>query len=85
MNPPEVKVFGTMWCHQALSALDFLEEHGIYFEWIDIDCSREGEAFVLEVNDGYRSVPTILLKDGSTLTEPTRQELVREFLPRRRS
>lgn len=80
MTKSTIKVLGTTWCYDTHIVLDFFHENGIDYEWIDIDQSDEAEQLVLKINDGYRSVPTILLADGSTMTEPSRQELERYFL-----
>lgn len=80
MNKPEIKVFGTLWCFESQIALEFFEQNDIEFEWIDIDQSPEGDRFVRQVNGGYRSVPTILFGDGSTITEPSRKDLKEIFL-----
>ena len=38
--------------------------------------TRRPLATVLEVNGGYRTVPTILFPDGRVLVEPSRRELL---------
>ena len=80
MSDPTIKVFGTVWCFESQVAVEFFEQNNIDFEWIDIDQSPEGDRFVRQVNRGYRSVPTILFADGSTLTEPSRKDLREIFL-----
>jgi len=42
---------------------------------VDVDEEKSGEIYVLEVNNGFRSVPTIQFTDGSTLTEPSDAQL----------
>ena len=83
MEKTHIKVFGTRWCFETQIAIEFFEENNIEFEWIDIDLSPEGDRFVRQVNRGYRSVPTILLADGTTLTEPSKRDL-RDFFNRER-
>jgi mycoredoxin len=46
---------------------------------VDIEQDDEAAAFVESVNDGYRSVPTLLFPDGSVLVEPTVSELEERF------
>ena len=53
----------------------YLERNSIEYDWIDIDQDHQGELFVMKVNHGMRSVPTILLPDGSILVEPSNEEL----------
>lgn len=42
---------------------------------MDVEQDKEGEAYVLEKNNGKRIIPTIEFRDGSILVEPTNAEL----------
>jgi glutaredoxin-like protein len=64
-------VYGADWCGDCRRAKRFLNEHNIHFSWIDIEHDKEGEQFVLKVNKGMRSIPTIVFEDGSILVEPS--------------
>jgi len=68
-------LYGTSWCGATRRARQTLETRRIQYTYIDIDSDEEGRAFVEKTNRGYRSVPTLLFPDGSTLTEPTTIEL----------
>jgi glutaredoxin-like protein len=68
-------VYGTKWCSHSKRTRRFLDEQQINYEWIDIDQDSEAEAYVKQINHGYRSVPTIVFPDGTTLTEPSNAEL----------
>jgi len=70
-----LKVYATDWCFDCRRVKRFLTEVNIPFEWINIDRNRQAEQFVLQVNGGLRSVPTILFADGTTLTEPSNTQL----------
>ena len=41
------------------------------YDFVSIDKDKEAEVYVLSVNNGNRSVPTILFADGSILVEPS--------------
>jgi len=56
----------------------FFEQQGITYDGIDPDVDREAAAFVFHVNNGLRSVPTIVLPDGSLLVEPSLSALARK-------
>jgi len=71
----KIKVYGTKWCRDTILARKVLEEHGVSYEWIDINQDSDAEQFVKETNHGYRSVPTIVFTDDSILVEPSRDEL----------
>ena len=72
---PTITIYGTQWCPDCWRAKRFLTHHAIPFTWIDIDNDRDGEQLVLRINQGMRSVPTILFGDGSHLVEPSTQDL----------
>jgi mycoredoxin len=71
----EIIVYGTKWCPDCTRAVRFLRSHDVPFRWVDINRDKEGLALVKEVNQGMRSVPTIVFKDGSTLVEPADEDL----------
>jgi mycoredoxin len=70
-----IVVYGTKWCLDCTRAVRFLRSHDVPFRWVDINRDADGLALVKEVNQGMRSVPTIVFLDGSTLVEPTDDEL----------
>jgi len=71
----KIKFYGTTWCPTSRRAKRQIIEKGIDFEWINIDEDQDGRAYVMEVNNGYRSVPTIVFPDGDILVEPSRMKL----------
>jgi mycoredoxin len=71
-----VKVYSTTWCGDCRRSKRTLEKHGVAFEEINIENDPAAVKFVMEVNRGKRSVPTIVFPDDSTLTEPNNTELV---------
>lgn len=76
---PKIIVYGTVWCGDTRRARQFFEQNHIEYQWVDIDQDKTARAYVEEVNNGYRSVPTILFPDGSLLVEPTVSELARKM------
>ena len=74
-NQDEIVVYATRWCIDCKRSEKFLRRKRIDFRWVDIDQDPEGREFVLEVNSGSRSVPTIVFPDGSILVEPSNDEL----------
>ncbi len=53
----------------------FLKQHNVPTVMIDIDKDLESKQELIELNGGYASVPTLILPDGSKLTEPSLSEL----------
>lgn len=79
---PETKkiiIYGTTWCGDSRRARRFFDENNIEYDWIDIDVDREAGKLVEQINGGFRSVPTIIFPDGSTLTEPSSSQLRTKF------
>lgn len=78
---PEKKIvmYGTDWCGTTRRARQVMKEEKIDYLYVDIDKDEEAAEFVMGVNRGYRSVPTIVFQDGSILVEPS-SYLLREKL-----
>ena len=75
MTETKIVVYGTSWCGDCKRTRAYLDMHRIAYEWIDIDRDPNAAAFVEKVNRGFRSVPTVVLLDGSVLVEPSDREL----------
>ena len=72
----QIKFYGSPWCPSSRRARKLLMDKGVSFEWINIDDDLSGRAYVMKVNKGYRSVPTILFPDGEILVEPSSSALL---------
>ena len=75
MAEQRIRVFGAPWCPDCKRSKQFLNEHRIPYEWLDIDQDSEAQSYVQSVNDGKQIIPTIVFSDGSVLVEPTNAEL----------
>jgi mycoredoxin len=64
-------VFTTRWCGYCIRLKSQLARAGIDFHEIDIEDHADGAALVAQVNDGNLTVPTVLFRDGSALTNPS--------------
>lgn len=73
--PEQICVYGTGWCPDTARSRKCLDKLGIKYTWHDIDKDKDACAFVEKVNQGNRSVPTILFPDGSIIVEPSDAEL----------
>jgi mycoredoxin len=74
-NNSEVIFYGDPDCAESRQVKMFLLQQGIAYQWVDINRDEVGLAFVEEVNDGERRVPTLRLTDGAILVEPSIAEL----------
>lgn len=71
----EIRVYATAWCGDCFRAKRLLDTHGIAYDYIDINDHPESARVVEQINNGMRSVPTIIFPDGSVLVEPSNQAL----------
>ena len=76
---PEVVVYTTEWCPQSRATERFLQEHDIPHRAIDIDQDEAAAEHCTELNNGYRSTPTILINGEHAATEPASADLRRLF------
>jgi thioredoxin reductase (NADPH) len=70
-----ITVYGAYWCPDCRRAKQFLGEHQIPYDWIDIEQDAAAEQFVIEKNGGKRIIPTIVFDDGTALVEPSNADL----------
>jgi thioredoxin reductase (NADPH) len=75
MTKPEITVYGAYWCPDCRQSKQFLGEHQIPYNWVDIEEDKDAEEFVIRTNNGKRIIPTITFADGSFLVEPSNAEL----------
>ena len=64
-------MYSTSWCGYCHRLRSQLDREGIGYQVIDIERDEDSAAFVMSVNDGNQTVPTIRFIDGSTLTNPS--------------
>ncbi|MGH3898637.1 MAG: mycoredoxin [Pseudonocardiaceae bacterium] len=67
----ELTMYSTVWCGYCRRLKAQLDRAGIGFREVDIEHDAAAAAFVASVNGGNQTVPTVLLPDGSVLTNPT--------------
>jgi mycoredoxin len=75
-----IKVYGTAWCPDCSRAKQIFKRHNIQYDWIDIEKDPTAADYVVKVNGGNRSVPTIVFPDGSILVEPGNAELEKKIV-----
>jgi len=75
MTMNKIRMYGTRTCPDCARAKQVLNKHQVAFDWIDIEQDEEASAYVEKVNQGFKSVPTILFPDGSILVEPSNAAL----------
>lgn len=74
-----VVVYGAAWCYASRRAKEVFDQNHIPYEYKDIDYDLDARQYVEKVNNGYRSVPTIVFPDGSIVVEPSIDALKRKL------
>ncbi|MDQ2788520.1 MAG: glutaredoxin-like protein [Pseudonocardiales bacterium] len=64
-------MYSTVWCGYCRRLKAQLDRAGIPFREVDIEHDEAAAAFVAGANGGNHTVPTVLLPDGSVLSNPT--------------
>jgi mycoredoxin len=72
----EMTMYTTVWCGHCRRLKAQLARAGIGFREVDIEHDAAAAAFVAGVNGGNQTVPTLLLPDGSVLTNPTIGQII---------
>jgi glutaredoxin-like protein len=75
MQEQPITVYGTRWCIDCYRAKKILDKYQVPYHWIDINRDADAKTIVGKINNGKYIVPTLVFKDGSTLSEPSNQEL----------
>lgn len=78
----ELIMYTTSWCGYCVRLKRFLEESGLSYREVNIELEPGAAEFVMSVNGGNRTVPTVLFPNGVALTNPTPQQ-VREQMGER--
>ena len=68
--PAPLVVYSTTWCGYCRTLKRQLADEGIAFTEVNIEETPGAAEFVMDVNRGNQTVPTVLFPDGSTLTNP---------------
>lgn len=64
-------MYSTSWCGYCHRLKSQLEREGIAYQVIDIERDDPAAEYVMSVNGGNQTVPTVRFPDGSALTNPS--------------
>lgn len=68
-------MYSTVWCGYCKRLKTMLKSEGIAFKEVDIEHDPEAAQFVMSVNGGNQTVPTVKFPDGSALTNPSLKDV----------
>jgi mycoredoxin len=79
-QPPEtLTMYSTTWCGYCRRLKSQLEREGIEYREVDIERNPTAADFVMSINGGNQTVPTVHFPSGSALTNPTLAEVKAEL------
>ncbi|HEX8628499.1 MAG TPA: mycoredoxin [Catenuloplanes sp.] len=64
-------MYSTPWCGYCHRLRSQLDREGIQYDVVDIEQDPAAAKFVMSVNGGNQTVPTLRFEDGSALTNPS--------------
>ncbi|XVU24652.1 mycoredoxin [Actinoplanes sp. CA-054009] len=64
-------MYSTSWCGYCHRLKSQLDREGIAYDVVDIEREPAAADFVMSVNGGNQTVPTLKFGDGSALTNPS--------------
>lgn len=64
-------MYSTTWCGYCRRLKSQLEREGIAYTEVNIEQDEKAADYVMSVNGGNQTVPTVLFPDGSALTNPS--------------
>ena len=70
MSQP-LTMYTTPWCGYCKRLKRQLAADGIEMTEVDIEQDHQAAEFVMTVNKGFQTVPTVVFPDGSALTNPS--------------
>jgi len=66
----DLTVYTASWCPFSRRLVSDLNRAGIDFTSIDVDDDADAADVVQSLNNGNRTVPTVVFADGSSMTNP---------------
>jgi mycoredoxin len=70
-----VTLYTTTWCGYCFRLKRMLDREGIAFDEVDIEADHAAAHVVERINGGNQTVPTLVLSDGTALTNPSLDEV----------
>ncbi len=73
---PELTVYSTSWCGYCHRLMKQLDRAGVPYTSVDIERNPEATQYVMQVNGGDQTVPTVGFDDGTALTDPSLKDVL---------
>ncbi|HST83835.1 MAG TPA: mycoredoxin [Kineosporiaceae bacterium] len=70
-----ITMFSTTWCGYCRRLKSQLDREGIGYTEVNIEEVPDAADYVMEVNGGNQTVPTVIFPDGTAATNPSLAEV----------
>ena len=67
----QLTVYSTQWCGYCHRLMRQLDREGVDYTVVNIEHAPDAADYVMSVNGGNQTVPTVVFPDGSALTNPS--------------
>jgi len=64
-------IYSTAWCGYCHRLMKQLDREGVGYDVVDIEQEPTAAEYVMSVNGGNQTVPTVVFADGTALTNPS--------------
>ncbi len=71
----QLTVYSTQWCGYCHRLMRQMDRERIGYSVVDIEHDPAAAEFVMSVNGGNQTVPTVVFPDGTALTNPSLAEV----------
>lgn len=69
--PDQMTIYSTSWCGYCHRLMKQLDREGVGYVAVDIEQDPTAAGYVMQVNGGNQTVPTVVFPDGTALTNPS--------------
>ena len=67
----QLTIYSTQWCGYCHRLMKQLDREGVGYQVVDIETDPAAADYVMQVNGGNQTVPTVVFADGTALTNPS--------------
>lgn len=76
MSEPLVTMYSTVWCGYCQRLKKQLDGQEVTYKEVDIEQNPEFIELIESLNEGNRTVPTLVFADGYSMTNPSLQAVL---------
>jgi len=74
-----IRIVGFQWSPKSHTLKEFLSGNLIPYKWLDVESNSEAEQYLISSNVNRDSLPLVVLKDGSYLSDPLLPDLAQRI------